>query len=245
MIKLRASIKKHLPWWLIKFYYFVKFFFLGFLFSSNLTKLAQLFGTDKWGAHYYTQHYQHHFSSYKFKKIRLLEIGVGGYADPHSGGQSLRMWKKYFPFAKIFAIDIYDKKNLQEKRIKIFQGSQVDEQFLINVVRESGELDIIIDDGSHINEHVIKSFEVLFPHLKDGGIYVIEDLETSYRDDYGGDSKDLENPKTSMNFFKSLADKINSKEYRTSGTQETIYDSHVYAIHFYHNLIIIEKRSSE
>lgn len=202
-----------------------------------------MYGTDKWGVHHYTQHYQQHFKGLKFKKIKLLEIGVGGYKHPRKGGESLRMWKKYFPFGKIFSIDIYEKSYLQEKRIKIFQGSQVDEQFLINVLSKSGDLDIIIDDGSHINEHIIKTFELLFPFLKDGGIYVIEDLETSYNDEYGGDSRNLENPKTSMNFFKSFTDRINSKEFSIPGFQKRQYDSQIDVIHFYHNLIVIEKKT--
>lgn len=76
------------------------------------------------------------------------------------------MWKKYFPFANIYDIDIYDKSQLQESRIKIFKGSQVDEKFLNGIVNEIGELDVIIDDGSHINEHIIFTFNMLFPKLK-------------------------------------------------------------------------------
>lgn len=79
------------------------------------------------------------------------------------------MWKKYFPFCDIYAIDIYDKSALQEKRIKIYQGNQTDEIFLMQVTIETGPLDIIIDDGSHINEHIIETFKMLFPALKDGG----------------------------------------------------------------------------
>ena len=59
----------------------------------------------------------------------------------------------------------------------------------------NSELDIIIDDGSHINEHVIRTFQYLFPKLKPGGIYVVEDTQTSYRQDYGGDDKNLNNDK--------------------------------------------------
>ncbi len=132
---------------------------------SNLTKLAILYKTDKWGAHFYTPHYQYHFKKFRLKKINFLEIGVGGYEKPKSGGESLRMWKKYFSFAKIFSFDIHDKSFHEERRIKIFRGSQIDEPFLQNLVKEIGVIDIIVDDGSHINNHVIKTFTILFPLL--------------------------------------------------------------------------------
>ena len=88
------------------------------------------------GAHNYTPHYMEHFKKKRFNRIKLLEIGVGGYEKPTYGGHSLRMWKRYFPNGQIFSIDIYDKSSLQEKRIKIYQGSQVDEGFLKNVLED-------------------------------------------------------------------------------------------------------------
>jgi demethylmacrocin O-methyltransferase len=187
----------------------IKAFGLGF----NLDRLGKIYRTDKAGSHSYTPHYQAHLKKFKFKRIHLLEIGVGGYEDPQNGGSSLRMWKKYFPFGKIFSFDIFDKSALQERRIKIFQGSQVDADFLDKVIQEMGTIDVIIDDGSHINEHVIETFKLLFPKLKDGGIYIIEDTQTSYWPYYGGDSEDLKNPNTMMNYFKGLLDSMNNKEF--------------------------------
>ena len=64
--------------------------------------------------------YQNHFKNFKFKNNNILEIGVGGYEDPYTGGNSLRMWKSYFPFSKIYALDIHEKSFLQENKIKIF-----------------------------------------------------------------------------------------------------------------------------
>ncbi|MFK7058789.1 CmcI family methyltransferase [Flavobacterium oreochromis] len=95
-----------------------------------------------------------------------------------------------FSVCKNFSIDIYDKFKLQENRIKIYKGSQVDENLLKGICKEVGEFDLIIDDGSHINDHVIKTFEYLFPRLKKGGYYVIEDTQTSYWKEYGGSSVD-------------------------------------------------------
>jgi demethylmacrocin O-methyltransferase len=214
---------------------------LALFIPYNLTLLAKLYKTDKTGSHWYTPHYMNYFRKFKNKKIKLLEIGVGGYEKPNAGGNSLRMWKKYFPFGKIFAIDIYDKSSLQENRIKIYKGSQVDREFLEKITNEIESLDIIIDDGSHLNEHIIETFKILFPKLKDGGIYVVEDIQTSYWNDFGGDSKNLNNPKTSMNFFKSLTDCLNYQEIIDENYKETYYDKKIVSIHFYHNIIFIQK----
>lgn len=215
------------------------------MFFFDLGGLARLFRTDKWGVHFYTPIYEAHFKKNKFKKINLLEIGVGGYDKPKRGGNSLRMWKAYFPFAKIYSIDIYDKSSLQEKRIKIFQGDQTDETFLNQVVKEIGTIDIIIDDGSHINDHIIKTFNILFPSLKDGGIYAIEDVQTSYWKDYGGDSENFDNPSTAINYFKKLTDGLNHKEFICPGYQETYLDKKITSIHFFHNLILIYKGNND
>jgi demethylmacrocin O-methyltransferase len=134
------------------------------------------------------------------------------------------MWKAYFPFARIFGLDIYDKSTHQENRIKIFKGSQADNNFLKEVADYIGDIDVIVDDGSHINEHVIETFNVLFSRLKDGGIYIIEDTQTSYWESYGGDSKDLQNPKTIMNYFKSLTDSLNNQEFLIPGYRQNYFD---------------------
>jgi demethylmacrocin O-methyltransferase len=209
--------------------------------GNNLNTLGRIYKTDKIGRHFYTPHYMHHLKKFKYKKINLLEIGVGGWDDPYLGAHSLRMWKRYFPFAKIYSLDIYDKSPLNEKRIKIFRGSQVDKDFLDKVCDEIGDLDIIIDDGSHINEHVIETFKLMFPKLKDGGIYVVEDTQTSYWKDFGGDSDNLNNPDTMLNFFKSLTDSLNNKEFIKPGYVQTYYDKKIASMHFYHNMVFIHK----
>lgn len=213
--------------------------------GNDLDRLGKIYKTDKIGRHFYTAHYKAHLKKFKLRKINLLEIGVGGYQNPHAGGKSLRMWKKYFPFGKIFSIDIYDKSSLQENRIKIFRGSQVDKDFLDKVTNEIGGIDIIIDDGSHINEHVIETFKLLFPKLNDGGIYVVEDTQTSYWKKYGGDSEDLNNPKTMMNFFKSLTDALNNKEFINPNYRQSYFDKKILSMHFYHNLIFIYKGNND
>jgi demethylmacrocin O-methyltransferase len=215
------------------------------IFAGNLTELAKLHETDKWGSHWYVPHYERHFKDLRRKKLRILEIGVGGYANPSAGGASLRMWKDYFPKSSIYSLDIFDKSSLEEGRIKIFRGSQNDPDFLRKVIEEMGGLDIVIDDGSHINEHVVTSFRTLFPLLSENGIYVIEDTQTSYWPDFGGDSYDLNNPNTIMNFLKSLTDGLNYEEIARKNRRLSDFDSNIVSVHFYHNIVFIYKGRNE
>jgi hypothetical protein len=216
------------------------------LYRNDLPKLAVAFDTDKWCAeHWYAEQYQRHFESRRRKKLNILEIGIGGYENPRRGGESMRMWKAYFPNSRIFGIDIYDKTCIDEDRIKTFRGSQVDEDFLRTVVREIGSIDIIFDDGSHYNEHVIVTFKMLFPLMASNGIYVVEDLQTSYwekvKDQSWGGSKDLTAPHTSMNFFKRLIDGLNYEEFTIDRYAPSYFDRHIIAMCFYHNLAFIYK----
>jgi len=211
------------------------------LYSKDLIKLATIYGTDKWGTHFYASHYTKHFNKLRNKKLKILEIGVGGYTNTKKGGESLRMWKRYFPKSMIYSIDIYDKSILQEKRIKIFQGSQADKVFLKDIYNQIGSLDIIIDDGSHIADHVLTSFKTLFPLLKEGGIYVVEDIQTSYWPSFTENSDNLNDSSTPMNFFKTLTDGLNYQEFLIPNYTPSYFYLNIIAIHFYHNLVLIYK----
>ncbi len=217
----------------------------SFVYRKNLSKLALAFNCDKATDHNYAKHYQNHFGILRRKRLNILEIGIGGYFDPMAGGNSLRMWKVYFPNSHIFGIDLYDKSYHDEPRIKTFRGSQVDEDFLINIVHEIGTVDIIIDDGSHHNDHVITTFKILFPLMDLNGIYVVEDLQTSYWDTMAGEnwggSKDLTASHTSMNYFKTLVDGMNYEEFALDQYIPSYFDKHIISIHFYHNLLFIYK----
>ena len=207
---------------------------------ESLTTLATLYKSDKWGMHWYAQHYDKHFQRFRDKKFNLLEIGVGGYENTAAGGESLRMWKSYFPHARLYGIDLYNKKAVEEDRIKTFQGSQDDEAFLKDTFKQVGSLDIIIDDGSHVNDHILKSFKTLFPLLNADGIYAIEDVQTSYWAEYGGSEYTDGQADTVMNYFKRQVDGLNHVEYK-SPYGATYFDKNIFSIHFYHNLIIIHK----
>ena len=213
-------------------------------FASDLKMLATIYGTDKWNRHWYAQHYENLLHRIRRKPINLLEIGVGGDQGPRDGGRSLRMWRAYFPKGRIYGIDINDKRPLDRGRIKTFRGSQADPRFLDSVVREIGGIDVILDDGSHVNSHMIFTFQHLFPRLASGGLYILEDTQTSYWPGYfEGNETDRNDPKTAMGYFKSLADGLNWREFRGNDSPNYL-DLHIESIAFYHNLIVIKKRSS-
>lgn len=211
-------------------------------YHRNLPKLATYYGTDKWGEHWYALHYQKHFAPLRRKALNILEIGIGGYDHAHEGGESLRMWKRYFSKSRIYGIDLYDKTAIEESRITTFCGSQADPQFLRRVVDDIGRIDIIIDDGSHQNEHVRTAFETLFPYLSQHGMYVIEDTQASYWPEFGGKAPGQETSETTIAFLKTLIDGLNYEEFKPEiGMPPTYFDQHIVALHFYHNLVFIYK----
>lgn len=212
-----------------------------FEYKHSLVALAEKFRTDKWGSHYYAQHYHKHFFPLRDREINILEIGVGGYDHPLRGGASLRMWKAFFPKGKVFAIDIHDKSAIEEERIRIFHGSQDDPEFLKKVAADIGRIDIIVDDGSHINRHIIETFKILFPLLADDGIYAVEDTQTAYWPTYGGSSADLNHPDSALSFFKGLTDGLNYEEFLLPGYSPSYFDQRIIAMHFYHNMVFLYK----
>jgi hypothetical protein len=127
---------------------------------------------------------------------------------------------------------------VEEDRIRVFRGSQDDRAFLDHALQVTGPLDIVIDDGSHRCDHVLASFDALFPHLREGGIYVVEDTQTSYWPSYGG-SLEMDAPHTTMSLFKRLADGLNHAEFIRPGYEKTFLDLNVASVHFYHNMVFV------
>lgn len=208
---------------------------------KDLSELAARFGSDKWGGRWYTPHYQKHFGPYREQAVKVLEIGVGGYESPDAGGESLRMWKHYFRRGLIYGLDIVAKNGIDESRLQVLQGDQGDAQFLDSMARELGPFDIVIDDGSHIAHHIITSFNSLFPHVRPGGLYVVEDLAMAYWPGWGGGS-DPSAQYTSMELIKDLLDGLHHQERIGSGDiQPSLTESTVTGVHAYHNLVVLEK----
>jgi len=214
-----------------------RFGFRAFTHSNDLNQLALMFKTDKWGSHWYTQHYQRYFARWRKRPLKILEIGVGGYQDISDGAQSLRMWKRFFPNSQIVGIDIYDKSHFSEPRIDVHQCDQTDAGRLTEISARYGGFDIVIDDGSHLSEHVIQTFNILFPLLKTPGFYCIEDLQAAYWPTWGAVSGS-----TTMDMLRSLTDCVNQVERPCH--EPNYLDQNITEIAFFHNLCIIRKESN-
>jgi 23S rRNA U2552 (ribose-2'-O)-methylase RlmE/FtsJ len=181
---------------------------------------------------HYFDIYERHFSRFRERPIRMLEIGV-------FGGGSLKMWQSYFhPESTIVGIDIRSKcKQYAGGNVHVMIGSQDDEAFLRRVVRKFGPFDIVLDDGSHQNPHVIKSFEVLYPELHETGVYMVEDAHTSYLEKFGGG---LRREGTMIEMFKAKIDELNA----TFAKEQPVTDftRTTDALCFYDSVIVVEKR---
>ncbi len=124
--------------------------------------------------HDYLKRYNFHFYPIREKVKKILEIGV-------DKGESLYMWEEYFPNAEIHGLDINKEcEKFNKGRVKIHIGDQSNKNFLNDLGEKNNFFDIIIDDGSHIHDHIIKSFTSLYPFLKNGGYYVVEDVVNNY-----------------------------------------------------------------
>ncbi|MFI0982678.1 hypothetical protein ACH4SP_37420 [Streptomyces sp. NPDC021093] len=210
--------------------------------ERSLNELAVRFESDKWGGHWYTPHYDRYFAPLRNSPVTLLEIGIGGYDAPDQGGASLRMWKHYFPRGTVHGLDIYEKHGIAEPRVLPLRGDQGDPEYLAKLAADIGPFDIVIDDGSHLNHHVLISFQALFPHVKPGGLYVIEDTQTAYWPGWGGDATDLNAPRTSMGMVKGLLDGLNHQERPAGENSDLSYtDRNISGVHVHHNLVVIEK----
>lgn len=168
------------------------------------------------------------------RKIKLLEIGV------REGG-SLQIFQRYFgENADIIGIDI-DKRcselDVAPARIRI--GDQSDISFLKSVVEELGGLDVVIDDGSHLPEHQIASFQTLWPLLNIGGLYMVEDLHTSYWRSFGGGYK---RSAGFIEFIKDSIDGMHGWYSRHPMTQRGRFAlTEVAAITIFDSLVVFEK----
>jgi hypothetical protein len=162
---------------------------------TDLCKLADIYRVDKCPKynHTYTPEYHKLLSPLRNKTKLLLEIGIGniplmkGYtSSDYKPGASLRMWRDYFPNAQIIGCDILADVQFEEKNIKTFitDQSNVDSlnKLIKNIQVYGSHADIILDDGSHEEEHMVTSFKTLWKLLKPGGLYIIEDIRLIFYD---------------------------------------------------------------
>jgi hypothetical protein len=182
---------------------------------------------------HYLPLYDRHLSQYRRAgSAAILEIGV-------SKGGSLKLWREYFgPEARIFGVDI-DPKCAQFDadygHVRI--GSQADPDFLRGVVEEMGGIDVVIDDGSHVMEHIDITFQTLFPLLRKGGTYVVEDLHTAYWSSYGGGYRARQ---SFIETAKGLVDDMHHWYHRRGACQPAAKDW-IPGIHFYDSMVVLEK----
>tara|TARA_Y100000816_G_scaffold288695_1_gene273745 strand:+ start:400 stop:1242 length:843 start_codon:yes stop_codon:yes gene_type:complete len=154
----------------------------------------------KWSS--YIEKYDELFLKYKEKKVNILEIGV-------QNGGTLEIYSKYFKQCQnIVGVDINPKcQNLKysDDRIKVIIGNINDDKIKDEILNLP-KFDIIIDDGSHSSQDIIKTFILYYNHLNNNGLYIVEDLHCSYWKEYSGG---LFFPISSISFFKKIVDVIN------------------------------------
>lgn len=168
------------------------------------------------------------------RPLRFLEIGV-------SEGGSQVFWRNYFgPTATIFGIDIdptcADRVAADISHVRI--GSQADERFLNAVCEEMGGVDIVLDDGSHEAPHQRASFEVLWPLLSPGGVYMIEDVHTAYWSQFQGG---LRRPGTAIEDAKDTVDDLHRWYYREGKSADFPQVQGVESVTFYDSVIAYRK----
>jgi len=219
---------------------------------ESLYEIGKRLNNDKITQHGYHRFYPFFFEEFRNENIKLLEIGIHIPAP-------FNIWREYFPNATLYGIEILD---IDPSKIPynslIFKGDQNDETFLETVVKSiNSKVDIIIDDGSHHPEHQINTFDYLFTNLlKDGGIYVIEDIETNYWKNgklYGNSIKcGWKNENSIIEIFKGLVDtSINEEFLCCQHLSDENYDKIKYIMNdiemitFGYNCIFIVKKKSE
>ena len=170
--------------------------------SSLLDELGRKYGTEKSSeGHNFTEIYSGYFDRLRLEVRKVVEFGI-------DSGASIRMWAEYFPNAVIHGVDIDPKTLLPEsERICCHLVDQGDLKCMEQLRDQIGlDIDIVIDDGGHTMSQQLTTFAVFFPALRQRGIYVVEDLHTSYWDEFGGGYK---KEGTMIELLKDMVDRVN------------------------------------
>jgi hypothetical protein len=128
-------------------------------------------GPGIWKWDHYFDIYERHFARFRWASVNVVEIGI------YSGG-SLDMWQYYFgPKARIIGVDVEPDCRIYERDgVTVYIGNQSSRAFWSTFRSSEPNIDIVIDDGSHKYKHQILTFEELFPHIRQGGVYLCEDI---------------------------------------------------------------------
>jgi len=186
----------------------------------------------KW-AHYFPV-YERYLSPFRRRTVTMLEIGVF-----HGG--SLQMWKHYLGRrARIVGIDIESRvSDLPGRDIDIIIGDQSDEAFLAKLVDRYKAFDIILDDGSHFPEHQVASIEYLWPHLNEEGIYIVEDVHSSYRSGRFGSDRGL--GATFIDWLRKRIDDMHAWHSKESDFEVNDWTRTLGSIHLYDSIVVLKK----
>ena len=189
----------------------------------------------KW--QHYFDIYDRHFSKFRGKEVVVLEIGV------FQGG-SLQMWKNYFgDKARIIGIDVNPEcKKFEEENIEIYIGSQSDRSFWRELKSKIPDVDILIDDGGHTMNQQIVTFEEMYGKVKSNGVFLCEDLHTSYWLNFGGGYKRYN---TFIEYSKNMIDKINAFHSKSPFLKVDKFTKSTDSLHYYDSILVIEKRERE
>lgn len=185
----------------------------------------------KW-IHYFPI-YHHHLQHLRGRDIVFLEFGV-------SHGGSLQMWKDYFGSGStIIGVDIDPRcQALEEARVVVRIGDQESREFLQDLVDEFEAFDVVLDDGGHMMSQQINTFEEIFPFVREDGIFMVEDLLTSYRPNYKGG---LRKPGTFIEYSKNLIDRMHAWHSHEPGFEPDAFTRTAHGLHFYDSILVIEK----
>lgn len=194
----------------------------------TLRELAEEHGADK--SEHLLETYEPFLTPLRKQSIALLEIGV-------KRGGSIRLWCDYFPRGRIYGLDNRPGRHFEGERLRIFIGDQADPAALDRIIAETGPLNIIIDDGSHQPADQQTSLLHLWPQLAPGGLYIIEDIHTSYKND-GRFNEGLRKPGTTMEFLKGLLD---DTQVYTHGVRPTL--EQLDSVHVSHSVSLLRKDS--
>ncbi|RLV49691.1 class I SAM-dependent methyltransferase [Nocardioides mangrovicus] len=186
----------------------------------------------KW-IHYF-EIYDRHFSRFRGQDVTIVEFGV-------SHGGSLQMWRDYFgPRARIYGIDIDPRCEAfgDDAGTTVFIGDQADKTFLKDIAAKIGPVDVLIEDGGHRPEQQIATFQVFYPRVRAGGVFLIEDLHTSYWPGYDGG---LHRPGTFMEFAKGKTDQLNAWHSQQDDFAVSRFTRTTRSMHFYDSIVVFEK----
>ncbi len=187
----------------------------------------------KW--HHYFEIYERHFSRFRGKQINIVELGV-------SQGGSLQMWREYFgPLTKIWGVDINPNcKQFEDSNTIITIGDQEDRNFLKTFAASLPPIDILIDDGGHTMRQQINTFEELLGVVQPNGVYLVEDLHTSYWKRWGGGYRKAG---TFIEYSKSFIDKLNAWHSEERAKFDvSAFTRSVSSIHYYDSVMVLEKK---